>query len=64
MTRRQPSTLGYPLTISPEQLRLASAIRRSSGVGPATMAFWASKGDSTKRQPSNQPVGGEFVVPA
>ena len=27
-------------------------------------AFWASKGVSTKRQPSNQAVGGESVVPA
>ncbi len=26
-------------------------------------AFWASKGVSTKRQPSNQAVGGESVVP-
>jgi nickel superoxide dismutase len=26
--------------------------------------FWASKGISTKRQPSNQAVGGESVVPA
>jgi len=27
-------------------------------------AFWASKGVSTRRQPSNQAVGGESVVPA
>jgi nickel superoxide dismutase len=27
-------------------------------------AFWASKGVSTKRQPSNQAVGGESVVPS
>jgi hypothetical protein len=26
--------------------------------------FWDSKGVSTKRQPSNQAVGGESVVPA
>ena len=27
-------------------------------------AFWAAKKVETKRQPSNQAAGGEFVVPA
>ena len=27
-------------------------------------AFWAAKGVATKRQPSNQAAGGEYVVPA
>ncbi|HEU4759087.1 MAG TPA: superoxide dismutase, Ni [Dehalococcoidia bacterium] len=27
-------------------------------------AFWAAKGVGTKRQPSNQAAGGEYVVPA
>jgi hypothetical protein len=27
-------------------------------------AFWKAKGVETKRQPSNQAAGGEYVVPA
>ena len=37
---------------------LLSQVQRFSEI------FWDTKGVATKRQPSNQTVGGELVVPA
>ena len=55
-------------------MKTASAVRQSIDAAAADKllalvndfaeAFWKAKGVATKRQPSNQAVGGEVVVPA
>jgi len=55
-------------------MKTASAVRQNIDAAAAEKllalvndfaeAFWAAKGVATKRQPSNQAVGGEVVVPA
>jgi hypothetical protein len=55
-------------------MKTASAVRQSIDAAAADKllglvndfaeAFWKAKGVETKRQPSNQAVGGEVVLPA
>ena len=55
-------------------MKTASAVRQNIDAAAADKllglvndfaeAFWKAKGVETKRQPSNQAVGGEVVVPA
>src|SRR3989304_5746887 len=55
-------------------MKTASAVRQNIDAAAAEKllglvndfaeAFWAAKGGATKRQPSNQAVGGEGVLPA
>jgi nickel superoxide dismutase len=47
-----------------QNIDLAAAEKLLDEVNTFAEAFWAAKGVATKRQPSNQAVGGEVVLPA
>lgn len=47
-----------------QQLNMQAAQELLDGVNQIAEIFWATKGVSTRRQPSNQPTGGEIVAPA
>jgi nickel superoxide dismutase len=46
-----------------QQLSMEAAQGMLTGVQQIAEIFWATKGVQTKRQPSNQPAGGEIVYP-
>ncbi|HWO94503.1 MAG TPA: superoxide dismutase, Ni [Dehalococcoidia bacterium] len=47
-----------------QEINMQAAQDLLSEVNRFAEIFWATKGVPTKRQPSNQTAGGEFVVPA
>lgn len=47
-----------------QQLNMQAAQELLDGVNQIAEIFWATKGVPTRRQPSNQPTGGEIVAPA
>ena len=47
-----------------QQVNMQAAQDLLAGVQQIAEAFWATKGVKTRRQPSNQPAGGEIVYPA
>ncbi len=47
-----------------QEVNMQAAQDLLAGVQKFAEAFWDSKGVAAKRQPSNQTVGGELVVPA
>ena len=47
-----------------QNLDMEAAQQLLGEVNKFAEAFWAAKGVATKRQPSNQAAGGEYVVPA
>lgn len=46
-----------------QQISMQAAQETLAGVQQIAEIFWATKGVQTKRQPSNQPAGGEIVYP-
>jgi nickel superoxide dismutase len=47
-----------------QQVSMQAAQDLLAGVQEIAEIFWATKGVKTRRQPSNQPTGGEIVYPA